>query len=223
MAQTIELYGKALANLLGGETAGETFAVDFLSDTIKCSLHTSSYVPNLDTHELQTDLTNEVSGTGYTTGGATLGTKTITYTPANSFSPIWAASTAYNVGDVVRPTTGNGHLYRCVVAGTSHTVEPTWITVAQRETSEGSGTVKWTEVGRGVLVIDSADISWVSSTITARWGVVYKSTGTGATSPLLALIDFDTAGVSTTNGTLLITLPTLGIWQSFCVHRGVTP
>src|SRR5262245_47700718 len=117
MAQCIELYGKAHANLLGGESSGESFAIDFLSDTIKCALTNASHTPNLDTHELFSDLTNEVSGTGYTAGGATLGSKTITYTAANSWGTQWAASTAYVVGDVVRPTSGNGHLYRCVVAG----------------------------------------------------------------------------------------------------------
>jgi hypothetical protein len=36
----------------------------------------------------------------------------------------------------------------------------------------------------------------------------------------MALIDFD-AVISTTNGTFLITVPALGLWQSFAVHRGV--
>src|SRR5262245_57830627 len=120
MAQTIEMYGKALANLLGGETAGETNAVDYLSDTIKVALLAAAHVPNLDTHEFLSDVSaNEISGTGYTAGGATLAAKTITYTVANSWSPAWAATTAYQVGDIVRPTTGNGHLFRCTVAGTS--------------------------------------------------------------------------------------------------------
>jgi hypothetical protein len=64
--------------------------------------------------------------------------------------------------------------------------------------------------------IDCADISWASSTITARWGKVYKS---GGGDPLIALIDFD-GNVSTTNGTFLITIPVLGLWQNFMVHRG---
>jgi len=214
--QTIELYGKAHANMLGGEVAGDTFAIDFLSDTIKCALFTSSLTPNLDTDEVFS-ATNEVAGTGYSAGGATLGSKTITYTAANSWGTAWAGTTAYAVGDIVRPTTGNGHLFRCVVAGTSHSAEPSWVTTPQRETAEGSGAVRWVEVGRGMVQIDSADISWASSTITARWGIIYKS---GGGDPLLALIDFD-GNVSTTNGTLLITLPVLGIWQSFAVHRGV--
>jgi hypothetical protein len=38
----------------------------------------------------------------------------------------WQPNTAYSYGDVVRPTVGNGHLYQCIVAGTSSDVEPTW-------------------------------------------------------------------------------------------------
>jgi hypothetical protein len=37
---------------------------------------------------------------------------------------------------------------------------------------------------------DAADVSWDPSTITARYGVLYRSTGTPATSPLVGYIDF---------------------------------
>lgn len=221
MAQTIETFGKALANLLGGEVAGDTFAVDFLSDTIKVALATNAWTPNLDTNEVFSDMTNEVSGAGYTAGGVTAASKTITYTPANSWGTAWAATTAYNVGDVVRPVTGNGHLFRCVVAGTSGGTEPTWVTTAGRETADGA-TLKWVETGRGITVMDFADPQWTSATFTARWAVCYKSTGTGSTSPLLALIDFG-ADVPVSSGQLTIIIPTLGIFQAFSVHRGVTP
>lgn len=80
MAVTSLLYGKFFGNVLGGETAGETRAVDILSDSIKVSLHTSSYVPNQDTHEFFSDLTNEVVGAGYSAGGVVLATKTWVYT-----------------------------------------------------------------------------------------------------------------------------------------------
>jgi hypothetical protein len=41
-------------------------------------LVTSSYIPNIDTHTKRSDVTNEVTGTGYTAGGATLANKTVT-------------------------------------------------------------------------------------------------------------------------------------------------
>ena len=41
---------------------------------LKLSLHTSSYVPDYDTDEFYSDLTNELSATGnYATGGETVG------------------------------------------------------------------------------------------------------------------------------------------------------
>lgn len=45
--------------------------IDFDTDTFKRSLHTSAYTPNKDTHDFFDDVTNEVTGTGYTAGGAT--------------------------------------------------------------------------------------------------------------------------------------------------------
>jgi hypothetical protein len=44
--------------------------IDFDSDTFRASLHTSGYTPNKDTHDFFDDVTNEVTGTGYTAGGA---------------------------------------------------------------------------------------------------------------------------------------------------------
>lgn len=47
-------------------------AIDLDTDTIKAMLVTSSYSENKDTHTKRSDVTNEVSGTGYSTGGATV-------------------------------------------------------------------------------------------------------------------------------------------------------
>jgi hypothetical protein len=58
--------------------------------------------------------------------------------------------------------------------------------------------------------LDAADVSWTSSTISARYIVIYKSTGSAATSPLIAYIDLGSAQ-STTNGTWAITWHADGI------------
>lgn len=210
MSISASKYQKTYANLLGGEIAGDTFGVDYLSDTLKVLLATSSYVPNLDTHEVKSDVTNEVTGTNYTAGGTTLASKTVTVTAANSWATAWATGHAYAVGDIVRPTTGNGHLFRCIVAGTSHaTTEPTWPTVSGQTVVDN--TVTWAEIGRGVTQLDAADPSWASATISGiRYAVIYKDTGTGSTSPLLWLIDFG-ADQQVTNGTFSIVLAALGI------------
>ncbi|WP_447910583.1 hypothetical protein [Brevundimonas bullata] len=47
-----------------------TGAIDMDADTFKVMLTTSAYTENKDTHTKRSDVTNEVTGTGYTAGGA---------------------------------------------------------------------------------------------------------------------------------------------------------
>lgn len=183
-------YRQAQAKALNKE-------INFLSDSIVATLHTSTYVPNLDTHAYVSDLTNELAaGAGYTAGGVALGGKTSAYTAANSWTVAWAASTAYTVGAVVRPSTGNGFLYRCSVAGTSAAAEPAWPTVIGQTVTDG--TVTWTCVAKGIVKLSYSAVSWASATFTARYMVLSDRTpATAATQPLLALADF---GVDKTGG-----------------------
>jgi hypothetical protein len=59
---------------------------------------------------------------------------------------------------------------------------------------------------------DAPDISWTSSTITARYLVLYDSSpGTAATNPLICLFDFDT-NQSTSNGTFSIAFNAAGLF-----------
>ncbi len=99
--------------------------IDWVNDTIKIALLTSAYTPNKDDHDDFADLTNEISGTGYTAGGETL------------------ANAAVNIDDA-------------------------------NDRSE----------------LDADDVIWTVATFTARYGVIYKNTGTPGTSTLIALIDF---------------------------------
>lgn len=112
------LYNSAKANLMNG-------SIDLDTDTIKVMLCTSSYTPNIDTHEDRADVTNEITGTGYTAGGETL------------------ANTSVSV-----------------------------------DTTDDEG------------VFDADDVTWSTATITARYAVVYKSTGVSANDLLIAYIDF---------------------------------
>jgi hypothetical protein len=50
------------------------------TDTIKWEFVSDSYTPNFDTHDEEADITNEVTGTGYTTGGETLASPTCALT-----------------------------------------------------------------------------------------------------------------------------------------------
>lgn len=52
-------------------------ALDLDTDTIKVMLVTSSYTADQDAHTKRSDVTNEVSGTGYTAGGASLANKVV--------------------------------------------------------------------------------------------------------------------------------------------------
>lgn len=119
--------------------------VDLDADTIKLSLHTSSYSPNQDSDDFYNDVTNEVGASGsYSAGGATLS-----------------------------------------------------VTLSQDNTDDEG-------------VFDATDVSFTSATITARYGVIYKSTGVSSTSPLVCLIDFGSNQTSTA-GTFAITFAAEGI------------
>ena len=53
-------------------------AVDTGSDTFKCAMITNSSTPNFETHDHWSDLSgNEVSGSGYSAGGAALASITL--------------------------------------------------------------------------------------------------------------------------------------------------
>lgn len=46
-----------------------TDVVDWDTDSIKCMIVTATYTPDYNVHTYITDVTNEVTGTGYTAGG----------------------------------------------------------------------------------------------------------------------------------------------------------
>lgn len=142
MTVTAHVYGVPIKNMYSGANV-----VDWDTDTIKVALCTSTYTPDVDTHDFFNDITNEVSGTGYTAGGKTL------------------APTA-----------------------------PTYDT-ATNETR-----------------MDAADTEWTAATITARYAVIYKSTGTASTSPLITYVDFGEDKVASA-GTFKIVWAATGIWK----------
>lgn len=92
MAVTARLYGQAHLHAYNGR-------LNLPTDTIKVMLTTSAYTPNQDTHDYKDDVTNEVTGTGYTAGGVTLANKALTYDAATNTVKFdaddasWASST----------------------------------------------------------------------------------------------------------------------------------
>lgn len=88
-------------------------SIDLDTDTIKVMLVTSSYSPNIDTHDKRDDVTNEVAnGNGYTTGGATLAGKTVTVDNTNdraifdADNVVWSTATITARGAVLYKSRG---------------------------------------------------------------------------------------------------------------------
>lgn len=80
---------------------------------------------------------------GSTASGTQLQTQTapginnITLTPTRIL-PVWVASTAYVLGQNVRPTVDNNYRYVCSTAGTTGASEPTWSTGVGSFTTSGT-------------------------------------------------------------------------------------
>jgi len=100
------VYNAFKKNIMNG-------SIDLDTDTIKVMLVTSSYTPNQDTHEFKSDVTGEVSGTGYTAGGATLSNKSVTQDNTDDEGVFdaddvtWSNSTITARGAVLYKSTGN--------------------------------------------------------------------------------------------------------------------
>lgn len=86
---TAKWYGPAINRVL-------TKVIDLSADTIKVALCTTTYSPNYDTHGVYADLTNQTTGTGYTAGGITLTSKTITQDTTNDWWTFDAADVTWS-------------------------------------------------------------------------------------------------------------------------------
>ena len=79
--------------------------IDYLSHTIKCALFGTTFVQGQNTHRYFSELTGEISGTGYTAGGVTLTGKTLTpgtgTVVLDCDNPSWANMTATGIQYVV--------------------------------------------------------------------------------------------------------------------------
>ena len=77
---TFQLFGKVGANFLGGEASGDVGMTDYLTNSLRWTLHTVTYVPNIDTNEAFADATNELgTANGYTANGIAAAGKTVVY------------------------------------------------------------------------------------------------------------------------------------------------
>lgn len=129
--------------------------LDFLADTIKATLHSSSYVPNQDTHDYQDDLTNELSTSGgYTSGGLTLSNKINTNT--NNV-------VNWDADDAQWTSSGAGFTARIlVIADTTPGSAATnplmcWSDFGQNETASGGGTFTYAFAAGGIATVTATD------------------------------------------------------------------
>jgi hypothetical protein len=134
------LYGITFLNALNNSVAIDLD--DTTADRFKVMLVTSSYTPDFGTHDFKADVTNEITGTGYSPGGESLTSVTLTQT---------------------------------------------------------GGTITW----------DADDVTWTSSTLTARGAVVYDDSL--ANDPLICYIDFG-ADKSSSSGDFVLSFNASGIF-----------
>ena len=155
------------------------------SHTLNMALLTAGYTPDLVGHVHYSDVSaSETAGSGYTTGGAALVSPSLILTPANSWTHLWGSALTVAYGQIIRPTSGNGHLYRAVVAGTTGGSSPAFPTV-EGETVSDSGVV-WACVGDAALVFSTGAPLWPGATFSTAFGVIYDTT----TGVLVTLEDF---------------------------------
>jgi hypothetical protein len=107
-------YNSGLKEVLAG-------TVDLTSDTIKVAMTTSSYTPDGDAHDNFDDITNEVSGTGYSAGGETLASKSFTQDNTNNRGVFdaddvtWTSSTITNARyAIIYKSTGTASTSRLI-------------------------------------------------------------------------------------------------------------
>ena len=137
-------YGNGALHVMKGN-------VDLDTDTLKVALTTSSYTPNKDTDDYFDDVTNEVSGTGYTAGGDTVTNAAVTYDATSDQArldfdnPEWTGATISNARTAV--------LYKSR-GGASSADELVAYCTFDADVSVSAGTLTLTIDSDGALAID---------------------------------------------------------------------
>lgn len=185
MAVTARWYTTGAQHFLRGE-------IEWLAAAgtgCKLALHTSSYTPAIDTDEFQSVIAGEHAATGtYVDGGLAM-TLVDAAVVQDTAVDAHVVSTAYVVGDLVRPSAANGYIYRCITAGTGSGTAPTWPTTVGKDTTTDNG-VFWENVGTSYIKLDASDVQWAASTLSADYAVIYVDGSDGTLDFLIGLIDF---------------------------------
>lgn len=125
--------------------------VDWVSDTIKCTLHTNTYSFAQDTDDFFNDATNELSTAGgYTAGGVTLGTKSI-----DTGTTLQTRLIAANAQWTSATFTARQAVVWADTAGASST-DPLMMNInfgADQSVSSGTFTIAWASDGVGKVTV----------------------------------------------------------------------
>lgn len=144
MAVTGKLFGKVFLSLFNKE-------IDWDSDDIRVMLTTSAYTPDQDVHDYKDDVTNEVTGTGYTANGVALASKTITYTAGTNTIMLDAADSTWSASTI---TARNAVIYDNT-PGTAATKPLIGYQASDADVSSSSGdfTIQWHANGIVSIVV----------------------------------------------------------------------
>lgn len=106
MATTVKFYNSFATKSMGG-------SINLSTDNFKIMLVTSSYTFDPDNHDARNDITNEITGTGYTAGGQNLTSESWVQDNANNRTvfdfdnPLWSTATFTARGAVIYKDSGS--------------------------------------------------------------------------------------------------------------------
>ena len=144
MAVTAKFFGKFFVSLCNKE-------IDLDSDSLKLLLVNSSYTPNQDTHQYKSDVSNEVTGTGYTAGGATVSSVTVSYNSGTNTLSFDAADVTWATASI---TARYGILYDASPGSDATRPLIGYIDFGGDVTSTGADfTVVWDAAGIGSVTV----------------------------------------------------------------------
>ena len=130
------VYNKAKQLILKGD-------IDFDSP-INVALVLSGYTPNIDTHDFFDDVTNEVSGTCYTAGGATLGSVTVTADNTDNEGVFDAADTSWSTATI---TARAAVIYKSTGTASTSALIAYVDFGADKVSTAGTFTIQWNSEG----------------------------------------------------------------------------
>lgn len=147
MAVTAFWYAAAFVSAFSAKS-------DF-ANGMKCALTLNAYTPNQDTHDFFNDVTNEITDSGYTAGGAALTTPTLANTnnviKLDSDDPSW---TSANPGTF----TARRAVYYDTTPGTAAT-DPlySWVDFGADQVAQNGGVFTIQQAAAGISTITVTD------------------------------------------------------------------